>query len=119
MAGDVPEFLIVTARDNPEHWLFPKGHIDGGEDPEDAAIRELHEEAGVEGELVGRIGTATYEHGEDEIEVTYFLIRAVAQGDHAEGRTCEWLRYAEARDRLSFENIRVVLDAAAGALSAR
>lgn len=117
--GDVPEFLVVTARDNPDHWLFPKGHIDGAEDPEDAAIRELREEAGVEGEFVGRIGTARYEHGGDEIEVTFFLIRAVAQGENAEGRTCRWLPYKEARDLLSFENIRAVLDAAAGALSAR
>lgn len=116
--GEVPEYLVITARDNPDHWLFPKGHIDGAEDPEDAAIRELREEAGVEGEFVGRIGAASYQHRGEEIEVTFFLIRAVAQGENAEGRTCRWLPYREARALLSFENVRAVLDAAANSLSA-
>ena len=34
-------------------WLPPGGHIEQGELPDDAAVREVLEETGVEGELVG------------------------------------------------------------------
>ena len=30
------------------HWGFPKGHLNKGEDPQTAAIRELEEETGLE-----------------------------------------------------------------------
>ncbi len=39
------EFLLVKHRHG--HWEFPKGKIDPSESPEQAAVRELAEEAGV------------------------------------------------------------------------
>lgn len=43
------EFLLVkrgNGGDYPGHWAFPGGHIEEGESPEQAAIREFHEETG-------------------------------------------------------------------------
>ena len=34
-------------------WLPPGGHIDPNELPEDAAVREVREETGLEAELLG------------------------------------------------------------------
>jgi len=34
-------------------WLPPGGHIERGEHPDDAAVREVHEETGLRVELVG------------------------------------------------------------------
>ena len=34
-------YLIETARNNPAHWVLPKGHIEAGETPEKAAEREV------------------------------------------------------------------------------
>ena len=53
--GDDTEFLLVTARKQPDEWIFPKGHIERGETAEDAALRELREETGVTAELLGLI----------------------------------------------------------------
>lgn len=39
-------------------WLPPGGHIEPGELPDDAAVREVYEETGVHIELVGQRGLA-------------------------------------------------------------
>jgi diadenosine hexaphosphate hydrolase (ATP-forming) len=41
-------------------WSFPKGHIDPGETPEVAAIREVLEEGGVGAEIVGSLEPTRY-----------------------------------------------------------
>jgi 8-oxo-dGTP pyrophosphatase MutT (NUDIX family) len=47
--------LIGRRRENGE-WRLPKGKIDPGETPEQAAIREIREETGVEAEIIVAIG---------------------------------------------------------------
>ncbi|NIA68286.1 RNA pyrophosphohydrolase [Pelagibius litoralis] len=39
---------IDASKDNPHAWQMPQGGIDKGEDPERAALRELHEEIGTD-----------------------------------------------------------------------
>jgi diadenosine hexaphosphate hydrolase (ATP-forming) len=41
-------------------WSFPKGHIDPGETPEIAAVREVLEECGVRAEIVGSLEPTRY-----------------------------------------------------------
>ncbi len=110
--GSEPLILLVTAKRNPEHWIFPKGHVEPGEDPAAAALRELDEEAGVEGEIVRRVGSSTFRSGGEEVEATYFLVRATNQGKDREGRRRLWLPPAAARARLSFPEARGLLDTA-------
>ena len=43
--GGLPEYLLL---DYGRHWDFPKGHVDPGEDDLSAALRELHEETGID-----------------------------------------------------------------------
>ena len=38
---------IALVLDGYNHWTFPKGHIEKGEKPEEAAIREVGEETGI------------------------------------------------------------------------
>ena len=117
--GPEPLFLVVTARRNPEQWIFPKGHIEPGEAPVDAAVRELREEAGVIGTVMGPIGSATFRSGEEDVEVTYVLIEASNEGHAQEGRRVAWLPHSSARARLSFENARQLLDEALARLRGR
>jgi len=55
--GDSRRVLLVTAKDNHERWIFPKGHIEDGEIVEAAVLREAREEAGVIGHVLGPVGS--------------------------------------------------------------
>jgi 8-oxo-dGTP pyrophosphatase MutT (NUDIX family) len=50
---------LVIRRD--QEWSFPKGHLEQDEDPEDAAVREVMEETGIEIEVDAELGTTTFE----------------------------------------------------------
>ena len=41
-------------------WCLPKGHIEKGETPQQTAVREVHEETGILGEVVDSIATIDY-----------------------------------------------------------
>jgi 8-oxo-dGTP pyrophosphatase MutT (NUDIX family) len=110
--GREPLVLLVTSRRNPVHWVFPKGHIEPGESAGDAALRELREEAGVVGTLGSEVGKSRFRFGADELDVTYFLIRAVSDGQVGEGRSKAWLSFEEAARRASFDDARGLLQRA-------
>ena len=70
-----PEYLLVRALRARDEWVFPKGHIESGESPEKAALRELREEAGVEGEIVATIGTNEFVVNEEAVRAIYYLTK--------------------------------------------
>jgi 8-oxo-dGTP pyrophosphatase MutT (NUDIX family) len=54
--GDNGTIALVQSR-NSKSWLFPKGHVEAGESDEEAARREIHEEAGLTDlELIDDLG---------------------------------------------------------------
>ena len=61
---------------------LPKGHPDGDESPLDAALREVREEAGVDGRLVEKLGDVRYWYqrkgGAIPKVVTFFLFEYVS-----------------------------------------
>jgi 8-oxo-dGTP pyrophosphatase MutT (NUDIX family) len=41
-------------------WSLPKGHVEAGETEEDTAVREVAEETGIQGAVVGKLGTIDF-----------------------------------------------------------
>ena len=87
-AGE-PEFLLVTAKGRFDQWIFPKGHAEAGETLDKAALRELREEAGVEGTVIGPVGSSRFDSRGEDVEVTYFLVLASTQAEGSEGQSSQ------------------------------
>jgi len=115
---DTVEALVVRAKKDPAAWIFPKGHIERGESAAEAAVRELQEEAGAVGEIVKPIGVLSFQSGAEFVDVTYYLVRFIRTVPPAEERDSAWLPLADARQRLTFETARQLLDEAAAAFAA-
>jgi 8-oxo-dGTP pyrophosphatase MutT (NUDIX family) len=109
-----PEYLLVRALRAHDEWVFPKGHIEAGESPEKAALRELREEAGVEGEIVATIGTNEFVANEEAVRAIYYLTKFLRISQAVEDREICWCEFETALAQLSFKDARELLRAAHG-----
>lgn len=104
-------------------WQLPKGIVDKGESTEDAAVREVREEAGIDTEVVERIDKVEYWYfwNEDGQRVRYhkfvyfYLLRYksgdVCDHDH-EVNEARWVRIDEALRLMAFDSERKVVEKA-------
>lgn len=53
--------VLVVHRPAYDDWSLPKGHLDPGESPEAAAVREVEEETGIVAHIVVPVGTTQHE----------------------------------------------------------
>ena len=102
-------FLLVTAKNQSDEWVLPKGHIEQNETPEKAAVREVEEESGVRASIVERIDESTYSAKEQTVRVIFYLMRYVGENRGTEGRRTVWLGLEEGLGRLSFEDSRRIV----------
>jgi 8-oxo-dGTP pyrophosphatase MutT (NUDIX family) len=92
---------------------LPKGHPDGSETAEAAALREVREETGVEGELVSKLGDVRYWYQRNGRRVsklvTFFLMEYrsgdLADHDH-EVEEARWMPLAQAARSLTYAGER-------------
>ncbi len=118
---------VLLIRDRYHHWGFPKGHLEDGETPADAALREVSEETGL-GELRLDAELQTIDwffrfRGRLIHKYCHFYLIESPRGDTCpqaeEGITeCVWLPLEQAIASISYDNAREVLRIAARRLSA-
>ena len=115
-SSDGPRVLVI--RDPYKHWSFPKGHIDDGESPEEAARREVLEETGLSGLTIHHTLSVIdwyFRHKGQPIHkyCHYFLFESPSGEPRPqldEGITaCRWVPMEEALELLRYENARAVL----------
>lgn len=93
-------------------WTFPKGKVKKGETDEQAARREVEEEAGLAVELGPELASTTYADSKArEKTVRYWAMRPVSEEAVARNEVdeVEWLTPDKAANRLSYERDREVL----------
>ncbi|MEO5509303.1 MAG: NUDIX hydrolase [Longimicrobiales bacterium] len=121
-----PHVLLI--RDPYNNWGLPKGHIEGGETPEQAAVREVEEETGLTAlGVVAQLPTIDWyfrDRGKLVHKFCHFFLLESADGDTApqldEGITeCTWLPWHQALERVSYANARDVIRTAGDRLGIR
>jgi len=117
-ADGTPRPLFLLIRDSYRNWGFPKGHLEEGEAPEAAAVREVEEETGLAGvELRGAIETIDWYfrfRGRLIHKVCHFYLMETTTAEtcpqRAEGITaCRWAPFEDAVQMTSYANAREVL----------
>jgi 8-oxo-dGTP pyrophosphatase MutT (NUDIX family) len=110
--------LFLLIKDSYQNWGFPKGHLESGERAEDAAMREVREETGIDDlALRGRIETIDWYfrfRGQLIHKICHFYLMETSQAttnpQHAEGITaCRWVSFDDALSAISYANARKVL----------
>lgn len=109
--GAVPLIAVVRQRKRNE-WVLPKGKLDDGETPKQAAHREVLEETGHDVAIHEFLGTLVYQSG-GRSKVVHFW-RMEAEGGPVRKlmndiKAVDWLTLEEALARLSREYERAFL----------
>jgi 8-oxo-dGTP pyrophosphatase MutT (NUDIX family) len=103
---------MVTSRSG-RRWVFPKGLIDPGHTPAEAALIEAWEEAGVVGTLdPDPVGNYVYEKMDAPHHVIVFRMVVVEARDvwpERGFREREWITVTEALDRVDEPGLRELL----------
>ncbi len=127
--GHQPRAAVIARlnRAGKVEWCLPKGHLENGETPEQAAVREIAEETGIQGRVMGSLGTIDYWFSVDGRRVHklvhhYLLVatggRLSVDGDpDQEAIDVAWVPLDELGTLLAFPNERRIAREASARLA--
>ena len=116
---DGAPFVAMIATRGRTRWGLPKGAVFEGETSEQAALREVQEETGLDAEIVGRLDTIEYffRAGDTLIKkrVDFYLMTHTGgelTPQLSEVDDVEWVELSEAIRRASFASEKKLLESA-------
>jgi len=94
-------------------WVLPRGHVEPGETPEQAAVREVEEETGIRGRVRAELGTVDYWFVDADRKVHktvhHFLLDGIGGAlspEDPQVERVEWVPIADAPRRLTHADER-------------
>lgn len=111
--------VLLIGRGEPRVWSLPKGHVEGSETNEEAALREVREETGCNGEIIEKLSEIAYwfyiSQRKHKKSVHFFLMRYLggdtADHDH-EADEAAWFEIGTAKKALKYVNEKRLIDLA-------
>lgn len=109
--GGIEILLIQDAKDR---WTIPKGHIEEGENAQDAAKREIGEEAGLtDTEVLGWLGKIHFRYRRVDklvlMTTQIYLVRAKGDTNAIQKEEwmngIKWFKFHDALDAIEYEDI--------------
>ena len=98
--------VLLVHRPKYDDWTLPKGKAEADEPDADCALREVHEETGLECELGRELGVTKYVDSRGRPKrVRWWLMRPLA-GEFVPGSEVDeirWLDAEAAREQLSYD----------------
>lgn len=116
IVNDVPQAAVIARRNRAGRleWCLPKGHLEGDETPEQAAVREIAEETGITGVIVRKLGSIDYWFAGTRRRVHklvhHYLLESTggsvtaANDPDGEVEEAAWVPLADVEGRLAFPN---------------
>ena len=108
------EIEILLIEDHKDRWTIPKGHIEEGETAQEAARREIGEEAGLHDiDMLGWLGKIHFRYRRIDklvlITQQVYLMRVKTSGNEIQKEDwmngIKWFSFNEALDLIEYEDI--------------
>ena len=110
-AGEGFEVAVIH-RPKYEDWSLPKGKLEPGESYEQAALREVEEEAGLRGELGPELSSHSYLDRKGRSKLVRWWLLAGPEGEfrpNHEADELRWISPEDAAELLSYEHDRALV----------
>ena len=127
--GSLVALMARFNRGGKLEWCIPKGHLEANETNEQAALREVFEETGLQANIIEYLGEVSYQfiQGGKRVNKTVHVYLMEQTGGelsfdkdpHKEASELEWVQVSKLLTRLSHSNERRIAKMAVELIEAR